>query len=146
LRMPNVETRPGEIVVDSQKAAAMVDSNRRMWRALEDVRVLYDAVEDINNAVEQVARALAQEPAYDAIPQYVRVDESFADSLPPCVACGQDVPWHDALLMPCSAVEDGEMDRVGIVHAGGCQSSERPADTPARGAGDADPHGKVRHG
>jgi len=50
----------------------------------------------------------------------VFVDSSWADTLPPCVECGEDVPWEDALLVPCSDVEDGDVTTVGIVHRDGC--------------------------
>lgn len=50
----------------------------------------------------------------------VRVDDSWDDTLPPCVECGREVPWAEALLMPCSHVDDGDVTAVGIVHANGC--------------------------
>jgi hypothetical protein len=52
----------------------------------------------------------------------VEVDSSWADTLPPCCVCKRDVPWEQALLMPCSTVEDGDVDCVGIIHRDGCPS------------------------
>lgn len=55
----------------------------------------------------------------------VPVDSSWADTLPPCVVCGGEVPWEQALLMPCSRYADDEVDSVGIVHRDGCDHLER---------------------
>jgi hypothetical protein len=52
---------------------------------------------------------------------YVKVDTSWADTLPTCSACGRDVPWVDALIVPCSP-EDGDDVTVGVVHRDGCDA------------------------
>lgn len=53
----------------------------------------------------------------------VSIDSSWADTLPPCVNCGDDVPWGEALLMPCSHVEDGDVTAIEIVHRYGCSDA-----------------------
>jgi hypothetical protein len=82
-----------------------------------------DAVLDIAQAVAEATRALDEEPAYDHLPDFVRVDPSWVDTVPTCIECGQDVQWVDAVLMPCSTVEDGDIDTLGIVHGDGCPAS-----------------------
>lgn len=121
--MPKVEMQPGEIIVDSQRAAEVVHSQRRLWQALEAIRTLHDTAAEVSAAADAAQRALDQEPAYNAIPAFVEVDCSWADELPKCIECGQDVQWLDAVLMPCSTIEDGDVDTLGIIHRAGCPAA-----------------------
>lgn len=121
--MAEVHTRPGEIVVDSQKAAQTVHANRRFYRALSEIDRLEDIAAEVENAAALARDALAKEPDFDAFPTYIEVDSSWADELPTCVECREPVPWLDALLMPCSTIEDGDVDALGVVHRGGCPAA-----------------------
>lgn len=90
----------------------------------------------------RAALAAADQAAGVAGPEAVRVDESWADTLPPCRLCGEDVPWADALLMPCGT--EDEVAHAGLIHGGGCAAepvlgtgvagpdSERPKPLPDR--------------
>lgn len=117
-----MKVREGEIILDSQKVADVVRQNRDLYRALYAITALEDVHAELENAMCEARKALEREPEFDAIPDYVRVDSSWADTLPTCVGCGKEVPWADALLMPCSTVEDGDVDTLGVVHARGCMS------------------------
>lgn len=114
-----VDLAPGEIVVDSDKTANLVREHRRLACALDS---LGDLVNAAHEAAEEVSAALRAEPTYDAIPPTVLVDPSWADERPACRSCGQPVEWRDALLMPCSTIEDGDVDSLGIVHRAACES------------------------
>lgn len=121
------EIREGEIVLDSQRVADMARQNRDFYGMLQQLRVLEEFSGEFSNVMHDLNRALEREPEFDAIPDYVQVDSSWADTLPACVACGKDVPWADALLMPCSTVSDGDVDSLGIVHRRGCPSKQKAA-------------------
>lgn len=115
--------REGEIVVDSQRTANLVNEHRRLWSAMESIRCLQDAADDIANAARQAQDVLAKEPEFDHLPTFVEIDSSWEDELPPCILCRGQVPWADALLMPCAAHEDeSEISAVGIIHRSGCPS------------------------
>jgi hypothetical protein len=116
--------REGEIIVDSQRAADAVRSGYDLRRALFELTRVADLALDLNAIAEEAERALRAEPDYDALPTFVMVDSSWADTLPACLSCGQDVPWAEALLMPCSTVEDGDADAMGVVHRHDCPSTK----------------------
>ena len=121
---PTTTIRPGEIVVDSAKVANLVHEHRRLAGALHRIETLDEMAEMLRDTIAAAREALAAEPEYDAIPPVVVVDSSWADTLPDCCVCGQPVPWGEALLMPCSTVEDGDVDALGIVHrAWGCRDA-----------------------
>lgn len=111
---------PRFITLDSRKVADIVRSHRDLWRALSGIESLEHVLGDLESAAHEARDALAREPEFDAIPDYVQVDSSWADMLPTCADCGKDVAWANALLMPCSTVEDGEVDMLGVVHRRGC--------------------------
>jgi hypothetical protein len=107
--------------VDDRKLADLVRSHRDLYHALYGITALEDFLSELENAVQEAQRALRAEPEFDAIPDYVQVDPSWADALPVCVECGKEVPWADALLMPCSTTSpDDEADTMGVVHRRGC--------------------------
>lgn len=106
--------------VDRRKLANLARSNRDLYGALSAIEALGDMAFDLGAVAGQAKAALAREPEFDQIPFFVQVDLSWADTLMPCVECGKNVPWADGLLVPCSSVEDGEVDRMGVLHRRGC--------------------------
>lgn len=121
-RGAKTEIREGEIVVDSKRVASVIQQHRDLYNALYSIEAMEHYHAEMEGAIDQARRALAAEPEFDHLPDFVQVDPSWADLLPVCVECGKDVPWADALLMPCSRVSDGDVDSLGIVHRRGCPS------------------------
>lgn len=108
--------REGEIAVDSQRTANLLNEHRRLWAALQSIEQLEEAADLLQAASREARDALALEPEYDALPQFVEVDPSWADALASCAVCGRDVPWAEAVLMPCGAAGD----QLGLIHRFGC--------------------------
>jgi len=118
-----VTVKAGELVVDSQRTANAMRSHHDLHRALQGLARIGDLVAELDTIADEATVALNREPEFDHLPTFVQVDPSWADTLPPCVECGRDVPWPEALLMPCSNVPDGEVTTVGIVHRFGCRDA-----------------------
>lgn len=108
-----IEVGTDEVVVSSARGANLVREHRALTVALDSLNELVDTA---RRATEDVEAAQRQVADYDAIPRTVLVDDSFADELVPCCVCREPVPWDNALLLPCSSVEDGEVESVGLAH------------------------------
>lgn len=95
-RVLMVELAEGESVFDRDKVTEVVRSRHRLWKALEGIRMLEEAVDLVNEALDV-------EPDFDAIPAALTLDELLDPEL----------HAEAAVLVPAHPVEP--VHTVGLV-------------------------------